>query len=124
LSATPTHSTGHPHRPEHLAGITGADAGLAKPLARNKRSTSRDLPHQPPDLPQRVTDVVNRSTGLPLAVTRRRRPDALDVPHQPAELPEQIVGPTSRNRGITEPEPRHHFTGPRQGTFRQAVTAC
>ena len=67
---------------------------------------------------------MKRSPGTPFDMMRSRRSDAPDVPHQPAELPEQVVGPTSRNRGITEPKPRHHFTDPRQGTFRQAVTAC
>jgi hypothetical protein len=95
LSATPTHFTGHPDRPERLAGITAAHAGPAEPLPRHLRTTAFGLPHQRPNCPQQTPALGNRSPGNPFGMMRRRRSDAQDLPHQPAELPEQMVGPTS-----------------------------
>ena len=74
--------------PEHLAGITAASAGSADPLSGHHRSTSQNLPHQPPDLPQQVADLLERPPGVPFDMTRRRRSDAWNVLQHSVKLPE------------------------------------
>jgi len=71
----PTHPRAQPDLPEHLAGITAAESGLAEPVSQRHESTSGDHADRQVDLPQQTAEFVEPSPGTPLVVMRTHLTD-------------------------------------------------